>query len=161
MLEANKELVKRHFNEIWNKQNLDICGEIMADDYTEHAWAPFGITEPGKVNGPEATRQTVNWLTKQFPDIKMKIEAIVAEGDLVSARILSEGTNLGKLNGIGPATGKKFSARQTHWFKIKKGKLSEHWATRDDLTAMLQLGAVKAPGPPGFVKIIQKVTKRQ
>ena len=30
----------------------------------------------------------------------------------------------------------------------KGGKLAEHWVTRDDLSAMLQLGLVEPPGPP-------------
>ena len=78
----------------------------------------------------------------------MTIEAIASEGDVVAARVLTEGTNLGKLNGVMPPTGKRFSARQSHWFRVEEGKLAEHWATRDDLTVMLQLGVVPRPGPP-------------
>ena len=72
----------------------------------------------------------------------------MSEGDVVAARVLTEGTNLGKLNGVMPPTGKRFSARQSHWFRVEEGKLAEHWATRDDLTVMLQLGVVPRPGPP-------------
>ena len=78
----------------------------------------------------------------------MTIEAIASEGDVVAARVLTEGTDLGKLNGVVPPTGKHFSARQSHWFRVEAGKLAEHWATRDDLTVMLQLGVVPRPGPP-------------
>jgi predicted ester cyclase len=78
----------------------------------------------------------------------MTVEAIVAEGDTVAVRVLSEGTNLGPLNGVMPPTGKRFSARQSHWFRIEDGKLAEHWATREDLPAMLQLGVVRPPGRP-------------
>jgi predicted ester cyclase len=48
----------------------------------------------------------------------MTIEAIVAEGDTVAVRVLSEGTNLGPLNGVMPPTGKRFAARQSHWFRV-------------------------------------------
>jgi predicted ester cyclase len=148
MGEAGKELVRRHFEEIWNQQNLDVAEELMAEDYLEHAVAPFGQAEPGRVNGPAATRQTAGWLLAQFPDLHMTIEAIVADGDTVAVRVLSEGTNLGPLNGVVPPTGKRFSARQTHWFRVEDGRLAEHWATREDLVAMLQLGVVRPPGPP-------------
>ena len=47
-----------------------------------------------------------------------------------------------------PPTGKRFAARQSHWFRIADGKLAEHWATREDLVAMLQLGVLQPPGPP-------------
>ncbi|MFK4297412.1 putative ester cyclase [Arthrobacter sp. GAS37] len=160
MSEANKELVRRHFEEIWNQRQLDVCDQIMADSYVEHAWAPFGTTEPGAVVGPQAMRETVQWLLAQFPDITMTIEAIAADGDTVAVRVLSEGTNLGHLNGRGPATGKRMSARQSHWFRIEDGKLAEHWATRDDLTAMLQLGVIKHPGPPKIVAMIQRLAGR-
>jgi len=148
MSEADKELVRRHFEEIWNRQDLAVADELMAEDYPEHAVAPFGQAEPGRVNGPAATRQTAQWLLAQFPDLQMTIEAIVAEGDTVAVRVLSEGTNLGPLNGMVPATGKRFAARQSHWFRVADGKLAEHWATREDLPAMLQLGVVQPPGRP-------------
>jgi len=142
----NEQLVRQHFLTMWNKRDFDLADQIMATEYVEHAMAPFGSTEPGAVNGPDATRDTMQWLITQFPDIQMSIEAIVSKGDLVVVRVLSEGTNLGPLGGAGPVTGKRFSARQSHWFRVADGKLAEHWATRDDLTAMMQLGVVPAPG---------------
>jgi predicted ester cyclase len=78
----------------------------------------------------------------------MRIEAIVAEGDLAAVRIFSEGTNLGSLNGVVPPTGKRFAARQSHWFRVADGQLAEHWATREDLVAMLQLGVIQPPARP-------------
>lgn len=78
----------------------------------------------------------------------MTVEAIVAEGDTVAVRILSEGTNLGAFNGVLPPTGKHFVARQSHWFRVADNKLAEHWATREDLPAMLQLGILQPPGRP-------------
>ncbi len=148
MSEANKELVRRHFEEIFNRKNLAVCDEIMAEDYVEHGVAAFAQAAPGRVNGPQAMRGTAEWLLAQFPDLHMTIEAIVAEGDTVVARILSEGTNLGALNEAVAPTGKRFSARQSHWFRVEDGKLAEHWATRDDLLAMVQLGIVRPPGRP-------------
>jgi predicted ester cyclase len=146
MTDANKELVRRHFDEIFNRKNLDACTELMADNFVEHGVAPFDSASPGRVNGPAAMRRTAEWLLGQFPDMHMTIEAILAEGDLVACRIVSEGTNLGPLNPMVPATGKRFSARQSHWFRVEGSKLAEHWATRDDLSAMLQLGLIQPPG---------------
>ena len=148
MSEANKELVRRHFEEIWNRKDLAVADELMAQDYVEHAVTPFGQAEPGRVSGPAAMRETAQWLLAQFPDLHMTVEAIVAEGDTVAVRVLSEGTNLGPLNGVVPPTGKRFSARQSHWFRVEDGKLAEHWATREDLPAMLQLGVLQPPGRP-------------
>jgi len=148
VLEAHKALVRRHFEEIFNRKDLDACDELMADEYVENAVAPFGTSAPGAVHGPRAMRATAEWLIAQFPDIHMTIEAIIAEDDLVACLVRSEGTNLGPLNGVIPPTGKRFVARQTHWFRIRGEELAEHWATREDLPAMLQLGVIEPPGPP-------------
>lgn len=145
---ANKELVRRHFDELWNRPDLAVADELLAEDYLEHAVAPFGQAEPGRVDGPVATRQTAEWLLAQFPDLHMEIEAIIAEGDAVAVRVFSTGTNLGPLNGVVPPTGRRFAARQSHWFRVQGGKLAEHWATREDLVAMLQLGVVQPPARP-------------
>lgn len=119
MIESNKELVRRHFEEIFNRQNLDVCDEIMADDYVEHAVAPLGESAPGRVKGPRAMLATAELLLAQYPDLHMTIEAIVAEGDTVAVRVLSQGTNLGEFNGVMPPTGKRFVARQSHWYRVE------------------------------------------
>jgi predicted ester cyclase len=93
-------------------------------------------------------RRTASWLLGQFPDLHMAIEALVAQDDLVVVRVLTTGTNLGPLNGMLPPTGNRFTARQTHWFRVADGRLAEHWATREDLPAVLQLGVIRPPGPP-------------
>jgi hypothetical protein len=68
MSEANKELVRRHVEEIWNRQDLAVADELMAEDYLEHAVAPFGQAEPGRVDGPAALRQTAQWLLAVLRD---------------------------------------------------------------------------------------------
>ena len=148
MSEANKDLVRRLFEEIFNQRSLAACEEIVTEDFVEHAVSPFGHSAPGKVKGPQAMRATVEWLVAQFPDIHMKIEALISEGDMVAALVLTEGTNLGALHGVVPPTGKRFTARQSHWYRVENGKLASHWATREDLPTMLQLGVLQAPGGP-------------
>jgi predicted ester cyclase len=146
MQERDKDLVRRYFDEVYTGSRYDAVDEIVARDYVEHALAPFGQAEPGRVDGPQAVRESAAWLKEQFPDMTMTIEAMVAEGDLIAVRVVSEGTNLGKLNGVIPPTGRHFVARQSHWFRVRDGKLCEHWATREDLPTMLQLGVIQPPG---------------
>lgn len=134
---------------MFNTGDGSVADRIAADDYVEHAQAPFGRSEPGLVRGPEHLRSAAAWLIEQFPDIRMTIELLVADGDLVAALIMSSGTNLGSLNKVVRPTGRRFTARQSHWFRMRDGRLAEHWATRDDLDAMLQLGVVERPGRSG------------
>jgi steroid delta-isomerase-like uncharacterized protein len=139
------DLVRRHFEQMWNERDFAACTDLMAEQYVEHAAAPFATTAPGVVHGPTAMRETMEWLLEQFPDLSFDVEATVADGDLVVARVRATGSNLGRLSGFLPASGKTFDYTQSHWFRITDGKLAEHWATRDDLTAMLQLGVVVPP----------------
>ena len=145
------ELVRRWI-EVFNGRALEACKDLAADAFIEHAIAPFGRVEPGLVNGPVHLRETAEWLAAQFPDLRMTTLALVCDGDTVVARVLSEGTNRGRLNGVIAPTGRAFSAQQTHWFRVEGGRLAEHWATRDDLTAMIQLGVIAAPRSPRQAK---------
>jgi predicted ester cyclase len=155
--ESGRSIVERHIEEVLNGTNLDACDELFAEDYVEHAHAPFATEPPGLVHGPTSARETARWLRAQFPDFEVTIRAIVAEDDLVVVRVLSQGTNLGALGGAAPPTRKRFSAEQSHWYRVQDGKLCEHWATRDDLTTMLQLGVVDRPGPPALVRSLRRL----
>jgi predicted ester cyclase len=145
---THKDLVRRFFEDLFNQNDLSCADDIAAPTYIEHAVAPFGLEPPGHVDGPEHLRNTSTWLHVQFPDIRMTIESMVEEGDMVAVRVLSEGTNTGPLNGVIPPTGRRFSSAQSHWFRVEDGRLAEHWATREDLPTMIQLGVVAPPGPP-------------
>jgi SnoaL-like polyketide cyclase len=83
-------------------------------------------------------------LIEKVPDLLTY--ALVVEEDIVACRILSEGTNLGSFDGVLPPTGKRFAAYQSHWFRVAGNKLMEHWATREDLAMLLQLGIIQLPG---------------
>lgn len=146
-MEANKDLVRR-WVDVFNGRDFGACSALAVDAYVEHAIAPFGREAPGQVDGPTHLRETAEWLIAQFPDVRMTIDQLVADGDIVAARVTSTGTNLGPLNGMMPPTGRTFTSQQSHWFRVADGKLAEHWANRDDLEAMLQLGIIVPPGRP-------------
>ena len=149
MVTTNKELVRRFFEELFTQGDLSCSEEIAAPTYVEHAVAPFGRDAPGAVDGRSHLRNTAQWLREQFPDVVMAIESMVEEGDLVAVRVLSHGTNLAPLNRVIPPTGRRFTAHQSHWFRIADARLAKHWATRDDPPTMIQLGVIRSPGPPG------------
>lgn len=146
MAATGSDLVRRLFAEAFNGRDTECLDQLVAVDYVEHALAPFGFEEPGRVNGPEHMRAVVAWLVDQFSDIRMEVLASAEEGDTVAVRVRSTGTNTGKLNGVIPPTGRAFSAEQSHWYRVQDGQLAEHWATRDDLGTMLQLGMIPTAG---------------
>lgn len=81
---------------------------------------------------------------KAFPDLKVVVDLIVAEGDLVSVRWTARGTNTGSGNGI-PATGKKVHTTGITMFRFADGAIAEEWTAGNSLSLMRQLGLLPAP----------------
>jgi steroid delta-isomerase-like uncharacterized protein len=76
-----------------------------------------------------------------FPDLRFKIEDLLADGDKVIARTVFTGTHRGDFFGL-CATGKPVAVSSIHIFRIDDGRIVEHWATSDDLAMLRQLGVV-------------------
>jgi len=137
-LEANKALVRRIYEEVLNQRNLAVADEVTTLDSLNHE-GPDELRD-----GPEGVRNVVRMLSAAFPDYHMTIEDMIAEGDKVVVRSTLSGTHQGAFFGI-PPTGKTFTQGQIHILRIENGKVAEHWAMRDDLGMMQQLGAIPAP----------------
>jgi predicted ester cyclase len=90
----------------------------------------------------------VEWLLSVFPDHRFEVEDAAADGQTVALRGTMTATHEGELEGIAP-TSKRVVAQQSHWFRVVDGKLAEHWAVRDDLSMLQQLGVIPDPGQPG------------
>lgn len=59
-------------------------------------------------------------------------------------RIRDRLTHQGDYMGV-PATGRSFSIQHMHMYRVVDGKLAEHWACRDDLGQLIQLGLAPTP----------------
>ena len=79
-----------------------------------------------------------------FPDLKLTVEDMIAEGDKVAVRIVTRGTHEGELMGIAP-TGRTVTINEQHVVHFANGKITEHWGVEDNLGMMEQLGVVQAP----------------
>lgn len=88
-----------------------------------------------------------------FPDFRQDIVEIVAVGDSVIVREKMSGThdgvgripvNGGMLVGVAP-TGHRYDIDAIHWYKMKDGKIAGHYAVRDDLKMMQDLGLSPKP----------------
>ena len=133
--ERNKALIRRFYEEVWGKGNVDVADEVFAADYVRHDLRP-GNPLPG----PAGQKQIATDFRTAFPDFYFTLELLVAEADMVVGRWTATGTNTGIWGNIRP-TGKiaKFSA--VNIFRIANGKVVEMWNHRDDLGLMQQIGA--------------------
>lgn len=149
--EANIHLIQN----FWQASERGDIDEMAA------CWAPDAINHGGQTEqaqrrppaGAEGLKRVFKSLLTAFPDRKYAIEDIIATGDKVVCRLTVSGTHQGvpevPVEGAMlmtvPPTGKAYAVQHIHIFRIASDKIVEHWAVRDDLGMMQQLGLVPFP----------------
>ncbi len=87
-------------------------------------------------------------LREMLPDLRIRVEDMVAEGDKVVVRYTANATDtLGYMGQ--PPTGKAIETPAIQIFRFADGMIVESWAVRDDLRTLRQLGHFSMPGPDG------------
>ena len=140
MSESNKNVVRRLFEEVWNKGNLQVADELFAPNYVHR-----DASTPDVGRGPESEKKRATLYRTAFPDIRFTIEDVIAEGETVIARWTCRGTHKGDLSGIAP-TGKQFIISGISIARFSSGKMAEGWVNWDALALMQQLGVVPELG---------------
>ena len=138
-VELNKMNFRSIPEKLFNTKNLALVDEYFHPDYTENAPLP-----PGYPAGREACRTYFAELFTAFPDLHATVTEIVGEGDRVAGRIICRGTHLGSFMGI-PASGKVVEWTESHFGRMKDGKLIEHWTDWDQFGMFQQMGVIPQP----------------
>ena len=144
MSDQNKALARRNVEEIWNQGNLSVIDELVAPNATFHDPSVPG----GKFTGPEGFRQFVQIYRGAFPDVRITIEDLIAEGDKVVSRWTATGTHKGQFMGIAP-TNKHSTVTGVNIERFQNGKVVEGWANYDMFGMLQQMGVVPALAPAG------------
>jgi steroid delta-isomerase-like uncharacterized protein len=134
--EEIKALVRRQEEELFSGGNLELADEIYAPDYVGH-----DPSNPEEVRGLQAAKQAASDYRQAFPDLRVTVEDLIAEGDKVAARLRVRGTHLGDLNGVAP-TGRRVDFTGIVISRVEGGRIVEDWANFDDLGMMRQLGVI-------------------
>jgi len=129
-LEENKAIARRLTDEGENNQDLDALDEMVAPDYILHGMPPE------YPSGLEGLKLVLKNTFKGFPDWKITIHDLFAEGDRVAERWSAVGTHLGEWEGIAP-TGKKVYWDGILIYRIVDGKVTEEWVV-DNTSSILQ-----------------------
>lgn len=137
--EANKALMRRFYEEIFNKGNLSALDELIAVDFVDHN------PEPGQGAGLAGVKEGFAQFFAAFGDFQVKVEDMIAEGDKVAVRAVMQGTHKGEFAGI-PATGKRFSVGLIDIVRFSGGYAVERWGQYDQVGMMQQLGVLPSPG---------------
>jgi len=142
--EENKAIVRRSVEDVWNQGNLDMVDQLEADNSLSHGY----LVNPEFGTGPQGTKRFVAAYRTAFPDVRMVIEALIAEGDKVAVHWIARGTHQGALLGL-PATGKEVLTTGTFFYRIADGKIVEVWGDWDRLGFMEQIGGLPASAQSG------------
>lgn len=138
--ERNKALARRYIEEVWNRGNLDLIDELFTPDYVNHNLSA------GQAPGLAGIKALIGGFRAASPDLRLTIDDLIAEGDKVVTRWTARGTHQGDLMGI-PPTGKRLTVSAIVVDRFVDGRIVEHWAARDDLGMLQQLGVIPTPGP--------------
>jgi predicted ester cyclase len=142
-LEANRELVQEQWD-AFNRGDMVGAAEFFAPDARNH----------GRPVGRAGVLTVLKDIQGTFPDVRFTALDYVCEGDWVSVRGMFSGTHRGISripfsNGVlvdVEPTGLHFEVQHIHLLQIRDGKIVEHFANRDDVGMMQQLGLLPMPG---------------
>jgi steroid delta-isomerase-like uncharacterized protein len=140
MTEQNKNIVRRVIDEVWNRGEYSVLGELIARDYVGHS-----SSIESETHGPQGYQQYFADQREAFADIHYTVDVQVAEGDLVATRWTARATHTGEFQGI-PAKGHKGTIEGISIFRIANSCIVECWTNYDALGLFQQLGLMPANG---------------
>jgi steroid delta-isomerase-like uncharacterized protein len=137
MSAENKVLMRTWFEEVWNRGRASAIDELLTSQAVIHGLGP----QPKDV---AAFKQFHTMYRSAFPDVRIQVNDVIAEGDKVAVRWSGSGTHRGNDLGF-PATGTAIEFTGMTIGRIENGKLVEGWNVFDQLGMLQQLGVVNLP----------------
>jgi steroid delta-isomerase-like uncharacterized protein len=137
-VEDNKALVRRFIEQIFVAGRLDAVDQLVAEDFEAHTW--------GKASGRDGLKAAMQRMARGLADAAFTIDDLIGEGDRVAVRLTATAKQVGEFMGL-PPSGKSYTIGEIHIFRVRDGKVVEHWHQFDQMSLMQQLGAM--PGKTG------------
>ncbi len=136
---ANKEIVRRYLARYVTGGDEAVADELVAPEIV--FTSPY---TPEPVHGLEGFKEMIGALHASFPDLEIREDDTIAEGDLVASRWIASGTHTGvAFVGLDPS-GRRFEITGMSFYQLRGGKIVEGWVNDDNLGMAIQLGAVPA-----------------
>jgi steroid delta-isomerase-like uncharacterized protein len=142
MSAENKAVVRRLYEEVWNKRKLELINELISPS---HALQAPNVAGSVVAVGPEAYKRQLMLFLAGYSDLYWTIEDLIAEDDKVVACWTVSGTHRGEFMGV-QATNKKVSVDGITIHHIANGKIMDTYSNWDVFGMMQQLGAAPALG---------------
>ena len=131
--EENKELARRYTRAVLDDGDVAAVDRYLAPDFFNHVTGRRGTDDFKKLAaqvGGRAGSANV-------------IDLLIAEGDYVVALMTITRRLEEELQAFGltfPASGQSYTVIHVHIYRVAGGQIHEHWAVRDDLSMLRQLG---------------------
>lgn len=138
MSDENKALIRRWFEEVWNKGREEAIDEMFAPAGIAHGLADDA---GNALRGPQDFKPFFRKFRSAFPELEIVVEDIVAEGDKVAARCSVRGNHQSDSLGFA-ATGLSTEFTGITIVRIEDGRIVEAWNNFDFMTMFKQLGAL-------------------
>jgi steroid delta-isomerase-like uncharacterized protein len=149
-----KALVRRHFEELWERGNLAAADELYDPSCVGHC----GIS-PDQTDYPDSEKAILARDRAGFPDAMVTVDDQLAEDDRVLTRWTMRATHSVPLFGR-PATGREIILRGMHVHRIQDGRIVEIWAAPDSLGLFMQLGLVPDLAAPNPLEVNKSIVRR-
>ena len=133
--EKNKEVIRNFVRDIKNRKNLQAGGDLLHQDYKHEFHWPTESIPPG-LAGPMMMGQL---FATAFPTIDVQIEVLIAEGDYVMERSRVTAFHGGPMAGV-KGTNKNVHWTENHLYRLKDGKIIEHYPEADMAGILEQIG---------------------
>ena len=136
MYEENKAVVRRWFDEVWNKGRAEVIEELFDENGIAH-----GLSDDpaNPIKGPQDYRPFYEVFRQAFPNLVIVVEDMVAEGDKVAARCSVRGQHEGDFRGRA-ATQSPVEITGITIVRIENGKIVEAWNNFDFMALHKQVG---------------------
>jgi steroid delta-isomerase-like uncharacterized protein len=134
--QQNMVLTKKLYEELFNKDNLKICDELIANHVKL-----IDPASPHNKEGLKAFKEQQNLYIHAFPKNKVRIDEMFEADDKVVVRWTCQGTQKGEFLGIAPSN-KAFKITGISIYRFANGKITEIWQNWDRLALLEQIGEI-------------------
>ena len=138
MSQDNKALTERWFEEVWNKGRAEAIREMVTEDLFVHG---LSDAKGEAIKGVKEFDRFHSQFVNAFPNIQVKVEDLIAEGDKVAARCTVSAKHTGDALGFAP-THADVDFTGIAIVRIKDGKIVEAWNNFDFMKMNRQLGVI-------------------
>jgi steroid delta-isomerase-like uncharacterized protein len=132
----NEAVVRRGIDEMLSQGRFEIADQVFHPDYVFHGDdRDYALAD---------TLASMRDLRTAFPDLRLRVDRVVATGDLVAFHWSGAGTNRGRAAGF-PGNGRNVRLSGMAFARFRDGRIVEEWSLSDGLFILRQLGFTITP----------------